>query len=196
MQLARQRKTGERFFPPIPDRHLNFISSSITWPLLRTARRYKNKFLKDSAFATTTIGNTPSPFFFQQRFTADNTRHRTTCTTADQGRSGNSAAQYKSLLGRTGIRRHKPHKTRSFTLSHRLSYLGTFLRSQFEVIPSFRVNHTSSNFSTPSKKWVLLSTIMLASDWDIIAQGLEGERRVCLARWQGLIWENLPWSAD
>lgn len=56
-------KQESDFFPPIPDRHLNFISSSITWPLLRTARRYKNKFLKDSAFATTTIGNTPSPFF-------------------------------------------------------------------------------------------------------------------------------------
>lgn len=52
---------------------------------------------------------------------------------------------------------------------HALStaYLGIFLRSQLEVIPSFLVNHTSKSFSTPSKKCVLLSPIMVARLWDI-----------------------------
>ena len=62
------------------------------------------------------------------------------------------------------------------TTQSRAAYLGIFLRSQLEVIPSFLVNHTSNSFSTPSKKWVLLSAIMVARDWDMALhkQGSEG----------------------
>lgn len=114
MQHARQRKTERRFFPLIPDRHLNFISSSITWPLLRLAalslkKKKKIPFPKDSMFGTTTNG-IHLLFFPTAVLTADSTRHRTTCTSPNRGRRGNVAAQYKSLLGRKGIRRHKPHK--------------------------------------------------------------------------------------
>lgn len=199
MQHARQRKTERRFFPLIPDRHLNFISSSITWPLLRLAalslKKKKNPISQGQHVRHHHERNTPSLFSNSGSHSWQHSPQNHLYVT-EPGETRQRCGSIQVAPGSEGNSPTQATQTRSFSLSHRLSYLGTFLRSQFEVIPSFRVNHTSSNFSTPSKKWVLLSTIMLASDWDIIAQGLEGERSICLARWQRLVWENLPWSAE
>ena len=68
---------------------------------------------------------------------------------------------------------------------NRSSYLGIFLRSQLEVIPSFLVNHTSKSFSTPSKKWVLLSPIMVARVCDIAEHQHECEQQPHASRRNG-----------